>query len=244
MDATRDLSQIGQENPRVPSSPDLADQLFDTVFDWPAYLNDTESSLDIPSHRATPHQLEKLITEIHPLIDSLESHRFFKMGTSFGGDDEAVTASEYSGHPSPPDLYRGEGSTSPSDHSGSIIPDGFEEAQPRTSNSLRDYRAHDDKWTYPQGPPFKGIVQGYPPLLRVTDARLQQYPEQTPGLKRRRSEKTVEKRPRQLADPMQTADVRRSGACLPCRVSKTRVRQQLPGPLSRRSRRLTSSPVS
>jgi hypothetical protein len=45
------------------------------------------------------------------------------------------------------------------------------------------------------------------------------------GLKRRRSDQAPEKRPRQLARPEQVADVRKSGACLPCRVSKTRVRQ-------------------
>lgn len=223
MDPTRNLSQIGQENPRVPSSSDLEDELFQTFFDWKAYIQDTEP-LDVPSHlRPSPQHLNKLITEIPPLIDSLESHSFFRMRTSFGSDDP----SEYSGHPSPPELVQGEGSTSPSDHSGPILPDRLEESQQRPDVSLGDFRAHDDKWTYPQTDPSKGSRRAYSPKLQVQNDGSTRQVDQGFSLKRRRSERFPEKRARQLTDPEQTADVRKSGACLPCRVSKTRVRHRL-----------------
>ncbi|CAG9938328.1 unnamed protein product [Clonostachys rosea f. rosea IK726] len=216
MDFARDFPQIGQENSRVHSSPDL-DELFHSYFDWQAYLNDTE-----PSPRASPQSLNKLITEISPLIDSIETHRFFRMKTSFGPDEEAVTASDYSGHPSPPELVQGEGSTSPSDHSGPILPDRIEEAYHRPGASLKEFRAQDDKWTYPQTEHPQPALVAYSPNLRVAEDATVRQAGHSLGLKRRRSDQAPEKRPRQLARPEQVADVRKSGACLPCRVSKTR----------------------
>lgn len=233
MDPTRDLSQLGQENPRAPSSSDLDDDWFQTYFDWKAYTQDTQPQSrvhphDSSSHRATPQNLDKLITEIPPLLSAIESHKFFRMGTSFGSDDGIVTSSDYSGHPSPPDLVLGEGSTSPSDHSGPIVPDRVEEPIQRPGISLIDVRAHDDKWTYPQSHLAKGAAKVYSPKLHVVPHGPTEPVDQaiaSAGTKRRRSEKVPEKRVRQLADREQTADVRKSGACLPCRVSKTRVRQ-------------------
>ena len=226
MDPSRDLSQLSQENPRAPSS-DLDEDLFQTYFDWKAYIQDTQAHPhDKSSHRTTPH-LDKLITEIPPLLDAIESHKFFRMGTSFGSDD-GVVPSDYSGHPSPPDLVLGEGSTSPSDHSGPTIPDRIEDPVPRPGVSLIDVRAHDDKWTYPQTELSKAARKAYPPKLHLVSDGTTKPTDQTAvsaGTKRRRSEKVPEKRARQLADREQTADVRKSGACLPCRVSKTRVRQ-------------------
>lgn len=214
MDPARDLSQIGQENPRVPSSPDLEeDQLFQTFFDWPAYIKDTEP------YRASPQDLDKLITEIPPLID-----RFVRMKTSFGSDDGAATSSEYSSHPSPPELVQGEGSTSPSDHSGPVLPEQPEEPPLRPHISLKDVRAQDDHWTYPQTDPFKGSRPGYVPQLGVPGDGVTRYPDQGSNLKTAPTGRTHGKRPRQLENPDQTADVRKSGACLPCRLSKTRVR--------------------
>lgn len=111
MDFARDFPQIGQENSRVHSSPDL-DELFHSYFDWQAYLNDTE-----PSPRASPQSLNKLITEISPLIDSIETHRFFRMKTSFGPDEEAVTASDYSADDTRRSVAAGHRVTIPPPHS-------------------------------------------------------------------------------------------------------------------------------
>lgn len=223
MDTPRGLSRIGQENPSVPLSPELDDQLFQTYFDWNAYLDDTEP-WDKQSHRPAPQNLEKLITDIPPLIDSIESHRFFRMGTSFGSDDGAVTSPDFSGHPSPPELIQGEGSTSPSDHSGPILPEQVEDGYhgQRSAASLRDFRSHDDRWTYPQAyPPSKATP---PTLLRVTDADGRAHQRgHAPGGRDTSAAANHGKRPRQLENPDQTADVRKSGACLPCRISKTRV---------------------
>ncbi|CAM1506803.1 Fc.00g064440.m01.CDS01 [Cosmosporella sp. VM-42] len=225
MDTFRDLPQIGQENPRVPTSPDVDDALFYSVFDWEAYCDSTQSADKASPYpgRSTPRALSKLITEIPSLISdysldySLESlgHEFLKMNTSFSPDDEVATTSSYSGQ-TPPELVRG-GSTSPSDHSGSIILERAEEARRRPDVSLREVQAQDDEWTYPQTDPRKPAPRGYPPRLQV-----QEDPSRGANLKRRRSGHNLDKRQRQLSDPVQTADVRKSGACLPCRVSKTR----------------------
>lgn len=235
MDPAMPLSQISQGIPRVSSSSDLDDDLFQTFFDWKAYSLDTQPhphphphhSHDKSSHRVHPQDLDKLITDIPPLLDALESHKFFKMGKSFGSDDGVVTSSDYSGHPSPPELILGEGSTSPSDHSGPIIPDRTEDHFQFSGSTLTDVRAHDDKWTYPQRDFSKGAPRVYPPSLHVAPRGPTKPADQvtaSAGTKRRRAEKVPEKRVRQLADREQTADVRKSGACLPCRVSKTRVR--------------------
>lgn len=221
MDHTSDLSQYGQENPRVPFSPEL-DQLFDAVFDYPALLNDTDAAWEQPSHRASPQDLNKLITEINPLIDTLESHRFFRMKTSFGSDDGSGTSPGYSGHPSPPELVQEGGSTSPSDHSGPTIPEQPDEPYQRSDISIGDIRTHDDKWTYPQTVSSKGSRGHYAPQVRVLSHGGSSPIGQAPNLQT--SGRHTGKRQRQLENPDQTADVRKSGACLPCRVSKTRVR--------------------
>ena len=228
MDTFRDFAQIGQENPRVPTSPDVDDTLFYTYFDWDGYCDSTQPA-DIASHypgRPTPRALSKLITEIPTFISdysldySLESlgQEFLKMNTSFSPSDEVATTSDYSGQ-TPPELVRG-GSTSPSDHSGSVILERAEETRRRPDVSLREVQAQDDEWTYPQTDPRKPVPRGYPPHLQV-----QEDSSRDSGLKRRRSGHSLDKRQRQLSDPVQTADVRKSGACLPCRVSKTRVRE-------------------
>ena len=216
MDHARDLSRIGQENPHLPSSPDLEDdQLFQTYFDWPAYFHDTEP-WDKPSHRASTQDLDKLLTEIPPLIN-----QFVRMKTSFGSDDGAASSSEYSSHASPPELVQGEGSTSPSDHSGPVLPEHPEEPHPRPHISLNDVRAQDDHWTYPQTDLSKGSGSGHVSQLRVQGDGVTRYAHLPPAPAGRTH---GNKRPRQLENPDQTADVRKSGACLPCRLSKTRVR--------------------
>jgi hypothetical protein len=228
MDPARDLSQLSQENPRAPSSPGPDEDWFQTYFDYKAYSQNTQAySHDKSSHRATPQDLDRIITGIPDILDELESFKFFRMGAPFGSDD-GVVHSDYSGQPSTPDLVLGEGSTSPSDHSGPTFPDRIEDPVPRSGASLIDVKAQDDKWTYPNTELSKAARRAYPPKLHVVPDGPTKSTEQTAasaGTKRRRSEKVPEKRARQLADREQTADVRKSGACLPCRVSKTRVRQ-------------------
>ncbi|KAH6997914.1 hypothetical protein BKA56DRAFT_664561 [Ilyonectria sp. MPI-CAGE-AT-0026] len=226
MDITRDFAQIGHENPRVPTSPDLDDELFDSFFDWQGYCDSTRPS-DIVSPpyygRTSTRDLNKLITEIPSVIDHLSLERleseFLRMKTSFSPDDEQATPSDYSGQ-TPPELIQG-GSTSPSDHSGSIFLERADESRRRPEASLREVQAQDDEWTYPQTVPHKHATRGYPPRLQVQDDSSRRPFDLTSSLKRRRSGNTLERR-RVVSDPDQTADVRKSGACLPCRVSKTR----------------------
>lgn len=234
MDPTRDLSRIGQENPSDPPSPNTGEDLFSQFFDWDRYLDDA-APWEKQAHRATPQHLDKLITDIHPLIDSLGSHRFFTMGNSFGSDDEAASSSSpgYSGHPSPPELVQGEGSTSPSDHSGPVLPEQALGVYDTPTASLAEIRNHDDQWTYPQtyssssgsSSPTQHRISHHdadpkPPLVHVPG----------PGATRP-AVTTTSTRKRQLENPDQTADVRKSGACLPCRITKTRVRHNGSGTL-------------
>lgn len=213
MDPTGSLSQISQENPRAPSPPSLEEEeLFYTFFDWPAYTRDTEP------YQASSQDLDRLITEIPPLI-----HRFERMKTSFGSEVETATSSEYSSHPSPPELVLGEGSTSPSDHSGPALPEQPEDRHQPLHISLKDVREQDDDWTYPQADPSKGSQPGYVPRLRVPADTVAPHGPQRPNSKVVPAGRSNGKRQRQLENPEQTADVRKSGACLPCRLSRTRV---------------------
>ncbi|KAF7562176.1 hypothetical protein G7046_g1963 [Stylonectria norvegica] len=228
MDTSRNLPQIGQENPRVPTPTDLDDELFHSFFDWQSYCDSTQpSDISSPYPGRTSHRdLSKLITEIPSVIDNLSLERleneFLRMKTSYSPDDEGATTSDFSGQ-TPPELVRG-GSTSPSDHSGSVILERAEEARRRPDVSLREVQAQDDEWTYPQTDRNKHAPRGYPPRLQVQEDGTRRHLEHGAGLKRRWSgnNSSLDKRPRQLSDPNQTADVRKNGACLPCRVSKTR----------------------
>lgn len=222
MDMSRDLSRLA-EPPRFPASPNL-DKELDEFFDWDRYYNSTGPPFDKP-HTPPPfspaRQASQNLTPLFINGYSLEDE-FFKMKTSFRGDDEATTISESSGQ-TPPELIQG-GSTPTSDHSasGSVILEYPDESyHHRSGATLRDFQAHDDEWTIPQAghSPKAGPGAYYAPRLRV-----QEDPSRFSGTKRRRSGDDLQKRHRQLADPIQTADVRKMGACLPCRVSKTRVR--------------------
>ncbi|KAF5017955.1 hypothetical protein F66182_10084 [Fusarium sp. NRRL 66182] len=229
------LSQIGQENPRVPTSPGLDyDELFRSVFDWELYCDSTRP-LDHPAAAGSPRlsyrDLPSLITDIQPFLDHLSLDRdeagYLRMTPGLSPDDGGITTSESMGQ-TPPELVRG-GSTSPSSYSGSVFPDGVDDIRRRPRVSLQEVQAQDDKWTYPQAMPSKRAPRGYgyPPQIQVHEsssrrsshAKTSSPSSSTTGIKRRRS---VEKRSRQLSDPDQTADVRKSGACLPCRISKTR----------------------
>jgi hypothetical protein len=234
MDAARDMSRIGQENPRVPASPELMDDEFLQYFDWDRYCKSTQP-LDNPSSSSSPYpspppsrDLANIIDEIPEVIDTLSFDKLrselYRMRASFRPDDAAASMSDYSGQ-TPPDLVQG-GSTSPSDHSGSVglvhAEDLHQHNHHQPDVTLREAQAQDDEWTYPQTIHSKAPLRHYPPHLQVPDDQVRPSVEQASGLKRRRSGNLQDKRRRQLADPVQTADVRKTGACLPCRVSKTR----------------------
>ncbi|KAK7420471.1 hypothetical protein QQZ08_010387 [Neonectria magnoliae] len=214
MDTARAFSQIGQENSRVPTSPDLDDELFDSFFDWQGYCESTRPSDPVSPYfgRTSTRDLDKLITEIPSVIDYLSLERleseFLRMKTSYSPNDEVATTSDYSGQ-TPPELIRG-GSTSPSDHSGSVFLERADEARRRPEASLREVQAQDDEWTYPQTAPNKHAPRGYPPRLQVQDDSSRRPFDQGSGLKRRRSGNTVERRQRVVSDPDQTADVRKN----------------------------------
>lgn len=226
MDTVMDFPQIGQKGPCVPTSSKQDDELFHYFFDWQGYCDQTQPAIASPyPGRSSPGDLSKLINEIPSLISdySLENlgTEFLRMSTSYSPDYDVVTTSDYSGQ-TPPELIRG-GSTSPSDHSGSVYLDRAEEARRYPEASLREVQAQDDEWTYPQTLANKHAPRGYPPRLQVQEDMYRRE-QHGSGVKRRRSGNSLDKRQRQLSDPMQTADVRKSGACLPCRVTKTRVR--------------------
>lgn len=227
MDKDRAFPQMGHGNIRVSSSPsstDPEDALFESIFDWPAFCKSPQET-DVQSDSLN---VDDLISNFRPLIDSYQTHNSFNMGSPIGSDSEAFTTPGYSSHPSPPELVEGEGSTSPSDHSdpwNELRDDASLRRQP--SISLEDFREHDDQWTYPQAEPVKAIAQNYPVDGQVRTERVAghraPYQVAESGLKKRR--RSPDKRQRQLSNPLQTAEVRRSGACVPCRLSKIRVRQ-------------------
>lgn len=227
MDKDRAFPQMGHGNIRVSSSPsstDPEDALFESIFDWPAFCKSPQET-DVQSDSLN---VDDLISNFRPLIDSYQTHNSFNMGSPIGSDSEAFTTPGYSSHPSPPELVEGEGSTSPSDHSdpwNELRDDASLRRQP--SISLEDFREHDDQWTYPQAEPVKAIAQNYPVEGQVRTERAAghraPYQVAESGLKKRR--RSPDKRQRQLSNPLQTAEVRRSGACVPCRLSKIRVRQ-------------------
>ncbi|KAH7329074.1 hypothetical protein B0I35DRAFT_473712 [Stachybotrys elegans] len=231
MDATRDFSQTSQGGPRFPPSPELDDDEFYKVFDWEGYCNSTQP-FDQPSPPSSypgrsspspspPRDLSRLIKDIPAVIENLSLQtELFGMRNPYRSGDDTGTPSDYSGQ-TPPDLIQG-GSTSPSDHSGSAL-EHPEENHPSPDVTLQEVQAQDDEWTYPRTQPAKGAPRHYPPSILVPDdASRHQLPGRTSGLKRSGSKSIHDKRTRQLVDPVKTADVRKSGACLPCRVSKTR----------------------
>ncbi|KAF5125625.1 hypothetical protein E5D57_010315 [Metarhizium anisopliae] len=222
MDASRSRahSQVGKETPRL-SSPVVEEVPFDEIFDWALYCESTEElePSRLPG-RQTPGSLSKLITQFTPTslefdldnfaIDDLRTE-FYRMKAPFRSDDDTATTSDYSGH-SPPELIQGGGSTSPSDHSGSVFLDHAEERPHHSDVTLQEVQAQDDEWTYPQTDLAKAARRGYPSHILVRGDYAGLQTSKSAGTKRRRSSKDVDKRPRQLVDPVQTADVRKSGA--------------------------------
>jgi len=242
MDAGTSMAyvRLGQVTPVSSSSPVGAeDDLFEEIFDWRRYCESTREldmePFHLPGHQTPlPQSLSKLKTHLTPTsldLDILSINHphsdFGNMSTRFPSDDDTATTSDYSGH-SPPGLIREGGSTSPSDHSGSVFLDHFEERAIPVEIALHQVQEQqDDEWTFPSQTvvdPAKAAHQGYPPHIVFQEEYVDLQAAQSAGTKRRRSIKDIEKRPRQLVDPLQTADVRKSGACVPCRVTKTRVR--------------------
>ncbi|KAG6005412.1 hypothetical protein E4U21_000192 [Claviceps maximensis] len=242
MDAGTSMAyaQLGQESPVCSSSLVVAEEdLFEEIFDWRRYCESTrELDMDpfhFPGHQTPrPQSLLKLKTHLPPTsldLDTLAINHlhsdFGKMSSRYPSDDDTATISDYSGH-SPPELIREGGSTSPSDHSGSVFLDHSEERTISVDIALHEAQEqHDNGWTYsPQTiiDTAKVTHDDYPPHLVIQEEYVDLVEAQSAGTKRRRSIKDIEKRPRQLFDPLQTADVRKSGACVPCRVTKTRVR--------------------
>ncbi|RGP64044.1 hypothetical protein FSPOR_8210 [Fusarium sporotrichioides] len=234
----RDLSQIGQESPRVSTLAGLEyEALFDKFFDYELYSDSTHTQEHLAASsplRSTHRDSSPFIVDIPYFFDHLSLGRdeagYPKMTPGLNPDD-GITTSESMGQ-TPPGLVRG-GSTSPSSPSspsGSFSLEGVDDPRRRPRHSLREVRAQDDEWTYPQAVPSKHAPRGYgyPPQVHVHESSSRRSshssktyspPASTSGVKRQRS---VEKRSRHLSDPDQTADVRKSGACLPCRISKTR----------------------
>ncbi len=241
------MEAVRYSRTRAPSSPspELEDDLVNQYFDWNSYYGNSQSpypefDLGYPGRHQTPRGLPKDFSDFPTALDSLSlgtlESDFFNMTSQFHSDDDGTSPSGYTSTRSPPELVPA-GSTSPSEHSGSSTLDPAEHND-YSRVALGEVRAQDDEWTYPQKqqPSPKSAAVSYPRHIPVQDAH---SPEYSPAnLKRRRSSNEVEKRHRHLADPLQTADVRKSGACVPCRVSKIRVRQlsshpPLPAPCSR-----------
>ncbi|KAK1241473.1 hypothetical protein MKX08_001447 [Trichoderma sp. CBMAI-0020] len=233
----RDMDRMELENSRLSPSPELED-LFNQFFDWQAYSGDANPSSPHPHHHHhhRKQSLSRIITDIPSFIENfpLDPNRpYFDMPPSYSSDDGLT--SEYSPGQTPPELVQG-GSSSPSDHSGSPpFLEPLDDGHYHQEASLREIQAQDDEWTYPQTDPSKGMVQGYPHHIQVLDDRHRRPVDPSAKLKRRRSGNDLDKRQRQLADPGQTADVRKSGACLPCRMSKTRCHDSGVCPMCRKA---------
>ncbi|PFH59360.1 hypothetical protein XA68_12468 [Ophiocordyceps unilateralis] len=207
-------------------NPRLDDLLFDSIFDWPAYCRSVDPSLDqYPSAHAL-EDLSSLVTGL-PTSPPLLDHRLsldeldadLELVRMTAREEAVATRSDFSVQTTP-ELVQG-GSTSPSDHSGSLLSDQADESHHRPHVTLREAQAHDDEWTYPQTDAAKA-VSGYPPHIHVHGDGPSAH---AAGQKRRRS----------LNDPEKTADVRKTGACLPCRLTKTRCHESGVCPACRKS---------
>ncbi|KAM0383181.1 hypothetical protein ACHAPY_002294 [Fusarium culmorum] len=223
----RDLSQIGQENPRVPTLEGLEyEAIFDKFFDYELYSDSTQTQEHLAASspfRSTHRESSPFITDIPYFFDHLSLGRdeagYPNMTPGLNLDD-GITTSESMGQ-TPPGLVRGDSTSpsSPSSPSGSFSLDGVDDPRRRPRHSLREVRAQDDEWTYPQAVSSKHAPKayGYPPQVQVHESSSRRSshssktysPPSTSGVKRQRS---VEKRSRHLSDPDQTADVRKSGA--------------------------------
>lgn len=247
MATARDISQQGLAHSRAPSSRvEQAEDDIEAIFDWQRYCNDyplDEGDILNLQHYSDSDQLGELdegvaqqkalpqvIQEIPSVLQSFQvaverlENDFSNMNATLHLDDEAESTSDYTGGTSPPGLEPTR-STSPSEHWDTLPLDQVED-QPVHHVTLKQAQAQDDEWTYPQKDDLrKAVAVEYPSHIPNQDTRVARGVDSPPNLKRRRSGLDIEKRQRHLADPVQTADVRKTGACVPCRVSKTKVRQ-------------------
>ena len=237
MDPSRDMSQNGApENPCLSTENDI-----ERYFDFDSYYGSSKSPSD--RHSLSSPRANRS-TSPDSYLDYKFHHQDFSSPTEYysstwdqdfdypvhemsrySTSDDGASVSGYSGH-SPPELVRG-GSTSPSEHSSPYYSDRPD--SPPQVAALREAQIHDDEWIpHPRQDSHspKSPSHGYPHEHHAAREhhRSKRTEDQSASLKRRRSGDTLEKRHRHLVDPSQTADVRRSGACIPCRVSKTRVR--------------------
>lgn len=221
------------------------DQEFNRFFDWDSFCQGSDSLHQEHHHHEhqeegdhqedqlpSPDQPDHIIQVLEDItsflgqysVQSSEDH-FHQMDTSFNDRHDIESASDhtytYTNDASPPGLDPTR-STSPSDHSDGLLPELLDN-ELLDPVALRKAREGDDKWTYPlkDGPKNTSIANYNSPLPgQSPDAPA------SPILKRPHDETYSGKRQRHLVDPSQTADVRKSGACIPCRVAKIRVRQQ------------------
>lgn len=203
------------------------------------------SSLASPLGRAaaeTGDHLSPIITEIPTMLQHLHlnapqrTSSSMTLNSTLGHHhDPSMSPSAHTG--SPPGLEDASSSTSPSENSSFEHREDHAHtpASSASTASLKDAQSRDDHWTYQSLTP-KVSMASYPRQIQIgpsadsmlARARIQApaavYPS-TATLKRRRPEHDADKRHRALRDAAKTADVRKSGACVPCRVSKTRVSQ-------------------
>ncbi|KAF4581072.1 hypothetical protein GQ602_007209 [Ophiocordyceps camponoti-floridani] len=207
-------------NPRLD-----VDELFDRFFDYTLLCSFADPSLeDRPSAHALDGFSSLVPPRRSPPSPPLLDHRLSLDELDPDLDLVRMTARESDlSAQTPPDLVQG-GSTSPSDHSGSLLSDQVDDSHHHPPHvTLREAQAHDDEWTYPQTDAIKAVVTGYPPHIHVQGDGPSSAP--AAGQKRRRS----------LNDPEKTADVRKTGACLPCRLTKTRCHESGVCPACRKS---------
>lgn len=186
--------------------------------------------------------LSPIITQIPTMLQQLQlgapqraSSSRLGSPSSLGHGHHHDSPTAYTG--SPPGLEDAGSSTSPSENSSFEHQEDHAPTPASSASStasLKDAQSRDDQWTYQSLTPRVAIAS-YPRQIQIgpsADSMLAkahvQAPAQIPAystLKRRRPEHDADKRHRALRDAAQTADVRKNGACVPCRVSKTRVSQ-------------------
>ncbi|KYK58617.1 hypothetical protein DCS_05634 [Drechmeria coniospora] len=231
-DINMDTAGDGPESPRLPSASALED-LFDKLFDWPAFSG-APQSIDQSSHYPSPPSSDSLPSPVmgsspSPAADDLSLQHFEAQLLARVMDafhHEVTSGPDYPyAAQTPPELIHG-GSTSPSDHSDALLSDQDHRHHARRGGdvAVREDDAHDDdESSCSRKTPSKLAPHLGPRHLR---RHIHQPGGRGSGpwagQKRRRSGQDAEKRQRQLEHPLQTADVRKSGACLPCRVTKTR----------------------
>ncbi|KAG6171631.1 hypothetical protein E4U27_007140 [Claviceps purpurea] len=237
MDAGTSMAcfQLGPESSRF-SCPVVEEELlFDKIFDWDRYCRSTREPdmepLHFPGHQTQHSQyMFKVKSHVSPsslVFDNLAINdfrsNFGNMSSPLPSDDDSVTNSEYSGH-SPPDLIQEDeaGSASPSDRSDSVFLGDDHHSEERTGHHADVTTLHQevpaqhdvDEWIQSQTvvDQAQAARSGYPAHIASEEEYDDLQQTGSAGTKRRRSIRDIEKRPRQLADPMQTADVRKSGA--------------------------------